>query len=468
MKKKARELALELLLRIEQEGAYSNLLLRSALSRYEMPDADRRLTTELFYGVLTHKKRLDDRISRYSNTPLRKLDTWLLYLLRLSFYQLLYLDKIPAYAVVNEAVELAKMKGHEGIGRMVNGILRAALRDPGRGEAEERNLPPVERLSLQYSHPIWLVKRWVESYGLQRTEEILAANNRPSPITIRINPLKTTREEVLSLLTQKGMKGAPSEIAPQGIRIFEGGNPAGTEEFELGLFTVQDESSMLVATLLQPKAGERVLDACAAPGGKSTHIAELMGDQGEVVANDIHPHKGALIRRQKERLQLTSIRVETGDARTLPDRMEGKFDHILLDAPCSGLGVIRRKPEIKWRIKEESLSAFPGVQLQLLERLAPLLKPEGRIIYSTCTINPEENEAVVMRFLTDHPDFILDEAMEKALPSPLLTKAYRKPGMLSLLPGDFETDGFFIARLKHGRIDQNGGNSLQTPSVSLE
>lgn len=447
MTKKTRELALELLLRIEEEGAYSNLLLRSQLSRSEMSSADRRLTTELVYGVLTHKLLLDHRIAAYLTSPIEKIEPWVLNLLRLSFYQFLYLDKIPPYAVVNEAVELAKRKKHQGIARLVNGVLRAYLRDPNKNKSLEE-LSPVRRLSLLYSHPEWLVDFWVNTYGLEETEKILAANNRPSPITIRINPLKTSREEVLRLLKEEGIKGEPSPIAPQGIRIIEGENPATKEGFREGLYTIQDESSMLVAPLLKPNEGLRVLDACAAPGGKTTHIAELMKDKGSIVANDLHPHKGGLIERQGERLGLTSIQPVVGDAATLADRVEGKFDRILLDAPCSGLGVIRRKPEIKWRVTMEDLLHLPEVQYRLLHSLAPLLAEDGLLVYSTCTLNPHENEEVVERFLAEDPSFRLDETLIDDLPSPSLEKVLIKPGMLLLFPSRFGTDGFFIARLK--------------------
>ncbi|MBE3554135.1 MAG: 16S rRNA (cytosine(967)-C(5))-methyltransferase RsmB [Thermicanus sp.] len=449
MKKEARETALDILLRIEEEGAYSNLLMRTALDRSGMQDADKRLATELVYGVLTHRLRLDYAIRPYLSRPLEKLEPWVRLLLRLSFYQLLYLDKIPPYAIVNEAVKLAKRRGHEGIARLINGVLRSYLREPTKGEIPP-DLPPARRLSLLYSHPEWMVKRWLKQYGEEKTEAMLSANNAPSPLTLRINPLRTTREELLSFFKEEGMVAMPSLLSPQGIRVTGGGNPASMPEYRLGLYSIQDESSMLVATLLKPEAGQRVLDACAAPGGKTSHIAELMKDEGEILANDIHPHKGSLIEEQRKRLGFTSIQVMTGDALTLSERVKGPFDRILIDAPCSGLGVIRRKPEIKWRKEEGELSHLPELQYALLERLSPLLGEKGLLIYSTCTVNQEENEEVIDRFLSSHPEFQPDESLVNDLPSPLLEEAIIRPGMLLILPGDFGTDGFFIARLKHG------------------
>lgn len=446
MSKNIRAIAVDLLLRVEEEKAYSNLLLNSVLNQVELSKADRALFTEIVYGTISMRDRLDYVIRQYLKGSSDRLEKWVLILLRLSFYQLLFLDRIPEYAVVHEAVNIAKRRGHPGISRMVNGILRSYLREPHKAEIPSQ-IKGVKRIALEYSHPDWLVERWTERYGSEVAEKICAANNRPHAISIRVNSLRTDRTQLLEKLLDQGIEAELSEISSQGLRLSSGGNPAHMQEYADGLFSIQDESSMLVAELLDVKPGMRVLDACAAPGGKTAHIAELMKNRGEIIANDLHPHKERLILDQGKRLGVTIIKTAVGDALTIPERIEGQFDRILLDAPCSGFGVIRRKPDLKWSKKPQDVKAIANLQYEMLTALAPLLKSGGKLIYSTCTILPEENEDLIERFLAENPQFRLDEAMVADLSYDHLKEIISRPGQMQILPHYWETDGFFIARL---------------------
>ncbi|WP_270171988.1 16S rRNA (cytosine(967)-C(5))-methyltransferase RsmB [Paenibacillus sp. SYP-B4298] len=447
----AREIALDTLCRVEADQAYSNLQLNQALQAAKLSRADASLATELVYGTLQRQGTLDYWLSRFVAKGVRKLEPWVRQLLRMSVYQLVYLDRIPPHAAVNEAVQIAKRRGHAGIAGMVNGVLRNMLRR--RGELEiPAGLPAAERIALAHSHPQWLVERWIAAYGEQTAEAMCAASNEPPSSSVRINARRASREQVLEQLSGQGAAARASELAPQGIIVDRGGNLADTAFFRDGWWTVQDESSMLVAEVANPQPGMQVVDCCAAPGGKTTHLAEKMDDQGQVFANDLHPHKLKLIEQQAARLGLSSIRTMSGDARALAEKLEpGAFDVVLLDAPCSGLGVIRRKPELKWNKTPEDIEGVAQVQRRLLDACSALVKPGGTLVYSTCTVERRENEEQVERFVREHEEFELDPDW----PQPLLAALREKgaigaafDGMAQLLPHHAGSDGFFIARLR--------------------
>ncbi|WP_339224394.1 16S rRNA (cytosine(967)-C(5))-methyltransferase RsmB [Paenibacillus sp. FSL W7-1332] len=437
---------MDVLTQVEQEGAYSNLLLNSALQRSSLAKSDAGLATELIYGTISRLNTLDYFLDKFVNKGVQKLQPWVRALLRISLYQVIYLDRIPDHAVVSEAVNLAKRRGHQGISGMVNGVLRNILRQK-ESLAIPENMPPAQRISLQHSHPLWLVERWISQYGIETAEAICAANNEPPAVSVRVNTTMICRDDMLKLMCSQNYEAAPSSLSPYGIVVRGAGNMALTDWYRDGMISIQDESSMLVAEAVKPEPGMRVLDCCAAPGGKSAHMGELMKDEGSIVANDIHAHKGKLISDQAGRLGLDSISIVTGDALDLVDRFEpASFDRILLDAPCSGLGVIRRKPDLKWGKSQEDIHEIAALQLRLLESVSTLLRPGGLLVYSTCTIEPLENEGVVSAFLDSHSGFGIAEDGLGDL-SRLEGKSLQRGGGIQILPQHYHSDGFYIARL---------------------
>ncbi|GGH25631.1 16S rRNA (cytosine(967)-C(5))-methyltransferase RsmB [Paenibacillus segetis] len=445
-KPSARDTALQVLTGVEQEGAYSNLLLNGALQKSGLSGPDAGLATELVYGTISRLNTIDYLLEPFVSKGLGKLQPWVRNLLRLSFYQLYYLDRIPPHAAVNEAVNIAKKRGHQGISGMVNGVLRSVLRSKDELKLPD-HLSPVARISLQHSHPEWLVSRWIEQYGEETAEAICQANNEPPSVSVRVNTARVSRDELLKLMEEQGLDVSASQLSPDGIIVKSGGNMALTPWYREGLLSVQDESSMLVAHAVDPKPGMSVLDCCAAPGGKTCHIAEKLEGSGKVVANDIHPHKAKLIEDQALRLELGNVVTLSEDAAKLAERYpQESFDRILLDAPCSGLGVIRRKPDLKWAKTPGDISEIRGIQTELLDAVSGLLKPGGILVYSTCTIEPQENAEMVQHFLSRHPEFEIAQDDHSFWQGLIGTSAREAIG-LQILPQDYHSDGFYIARL---------------------
>lgn len=440
----ARELALEVLLAVEEQSAYSNLALQSALSKHTMSAKDTGLVTEMVYGTVQRLNTIDYRIQPLLKQPMQKLDPWVRNLLRVSVYQLVYLERVPDFAVLNEAVEIAKRR-NQRLSGFVNGVLRSFTR------SQEIKFPslakdPIRHISLVYSHPEWLVKDWIDQYGIEQTVEICRANNDRPSLSLRVNRLRATREEVVASLAEQGIEAHVSDISPDGIVLSSGMDVTKLEAFQHGLCTVQDESSMLVTPCLAPKPGMRILDACAAPGGKTTHLAETMNDQGEIVAADIYEHKVELIRNATHRLGIQSVKPVAGDIRDILPEL-GEFDAILLDAPCSGFGVIRRKPDIKWRKTADDVSAIQAAQAELIRLTADALKPGGILVYSTCTIGQKENQEIVRTFLEEHANFQI-EPVQSYLSETVVNHCVSAEGWVQILPQHYGTDGFFICRLR--------------------
>lgn len=446
-RKSAREVALDVLIAVETRGAYSNLVLDHALEEADLSLRDRGLATELVYGTIQRQNTLDWMLDSLVKKGVNSLEPWVRQLLRMGVYQLVYLDRIPARAAVHETVELAKKRGHRGVSGLVNGVLRALLRKPSLPEPPP-TMSSVERLAITTSHPVWLVRRLVDVYGEPTATAILEANNRPPAAGLRVNRLKTDRDTVMKQLTEARQEVIvePSPVSIQGIRYRGGGSPARLPGFREGHFTIQDEASMLVAQVVAPRPGSRGLDACAAPGGKTTHLAELMDNDGHILACDIHTHKVDLIRDHAARLGITIIEARQADARKLVIS-QPVFDFVLLDAPCSGLGVIRRKPDIKWSKEAENIEPLVILQRELLDAVSRLVRPGGVLVYSTCTLEPRENEGQVRSFLSRHPAFRPDEQLPGLLPEKVVKQCQVETGMVRLLPHQLDTDGFFIARM---------------------
>lgn len=442
MGKTVREAALDVLLKIEKNQAYSHLLLNETRKNAGLDRRDAALLTEVVYGTIQRKLTLDFYMKPFLKKGTKKLDTWVLVLLRLSLYQMVYLDRVPERAIVHEAVTIANKRGHKGISGMVNGVLRAFQRaeKPTFDEIED----PLERLTIKTSHPAWLLQRWLKQYGEQETEKMCAENLLPAPVSMRANLTKTSREELLSVLESEGITAHAADLTDEGVIIEKGAVFESTAYLE-GKLTAQDESSMLVALALAPEPGMKVLDTCAAPGGKTTHLAEKMNNQGVVQAFDLHPQKVKFITDQAKRLGLSIIQANALDARKLIDHTE-TYDRVLVDAPCTGFGVLKRKPDIKWAKTEQDVKQISAIQAAILSAASTCVKKGGRLVYSTCTVDKDENEGTVQQFLEKHPDFVLDENLATRLPVKPKPERYQD-GMLTVLPQDYQSDGFFIAAL---------------------
>ncbi|KMT58785.1 16S rRNA methyltransferase B [Listeria fleischmannii 1991] len=438
MKKEVREIALELILKVEKQGSYSHLLINDALKKQDLNLADRGLLTELVYGTIQRKITLDFYLEPFLK---KEPEDWVQNLLRLSVYQLAFLDKIPEHAILHEAGEIARKRGHEGVTKFVNGVLRNIIRSgfPAFNDISD----DVLRLSIEASLPEWLAERLIDQYGYRRALELGEAFLVPPNQTVRVNTTETNPKSLVKEFADQGIASKVSETIPWALEI-EKGSIANTNAFKTGKCTIQDESSMVVAYALELKDDLDVLDACAAPGGKTTLIAEKMNGTGSVMALDIHAHKTKLVEQAARRLNLLNIRTLALDARKATAEFEEKsFDRVLVDAPCSGFGVLKRKPDIKYSKKPEDITRLSEIQLAILDEVSQLVKENGILVYSTCTIDQMENTEVVQKFLNSHPEF---EMLSVSVPK---TLEHLKTGNdLQILPTDFGSDGFYVASFK--------------------
>ncbi|MBE6055294.1 MAG: 16S rRNA (cytosine(967)-C(5))-methyltransferase RsmB [Clostridium sartagoforme] len=434
----SRKLARQIVQRVLEEGAYSNLVLSKELNREDIDDKDKGLITEIVYGTLRRKKTLDVIIGNFVK-DINTLDSTILNILRVAIYQMYFLDKIPEYAACNEAVEEAKEVSLEG-SKLVNGILRNYIRD------EKEIVVPgnrIDELAYKFSFQPWMIRLFIKQYGEERTMKIMAGLNETPKVTVRVNEFKAEFDEVYEKLEEMGYKIEEGYACPEAIAIYGGKGVESNELFKSGLITVQDESAMLVAPLLDLKEGDKVLDLCAAPGGKTTHISELLGNTGEVIAFDLHENKLSLIEENAKRLGLTNIACKAMDATKLNSEYICYADKVLIDVPCSGLGIIRKKPEIKWNKTRQDLRNLVEVQRDIMENAWQYLKPGGTLIYSTCTLNKEENEDNLKWFLAKHND----AEIENIYLGNNNNFIYNNDKSLTILPND-SMDGFFIGKIK--------------------
>ena len=447
MRKKApRAICLEILNRIEETDLHPDRLLTDSFKRYRhLTSLDRAFLTELTYGVIRWRGKLDWLVRHFSKIPFEKIELETLNILRLGLYQILFLSRTPASAAVNESVEMAKgIRGKGGAG-FVNAILRSTIRQKDEIRYPEINEDPTLHLSVVQSHPLWLVRRWVKELGVEETLRVCMFNNRISPLTLRTNTLKMDRKDLIEKLKEKGFKPVPTTYSEEGVVLKD---PPPTSELPFikeGLYIIQDEASQLVTSILDPRPGERILDACSAPGGKTTHMAQKMENQGEIDALDLSKGKLDLIEESCQRLGIRIVRTIKGNAAgPLPIPRGMKYDRILADVPCSGFGTLRRNPDLKWRRGEEDIKRLSQLQFSILSNLSAYVKEGGVLVYSTCTVFHEENEDAVEAFLEGHPEFKLDR-VDKFLPekfNPFIEKSYFKT-----FPPRDEMDGFFVARL---------------------
>jgi 16S rRNA (cytosine967-C5)-methyltransferase len=407
-------------------------------------ERDRALATDLVTGTLRWQQQLDYLIGEFARRPIHKLDFAVLQVLRLGVYQLLHLDRVPAAAAVNDAVAMTRRARKASAAGLVNAVLRGVSRNAHRLPLPKRppDGDPLDFLAISMSHPRWLARRWTDRYGFEGAEAWEQFNNSPAPIVIRANTLKASAAELGRLLEQHGVVVGPARFAPDGL-VVRTGNPLRTPVAKSGLFFLQDEASQLVALMGAPEPGMRVLDACASPGGKTTAMAAMADDRARIVAADVRTARVQLLRETVAASGARNIQIVQADIeRGLP--FTRGFDIVFVDAPCSGLGTVRRDPDIRWRRQETDLAALAGAQATMLTHAASAVVPGGRLIYSTCSSEPEENEEVVDRFLKSHPGFVpVDLRNERIRYQDALEPVLDERGMLRTLPHKHGLEAFF-------------------------
>jgi 16S rRNA (cytosine967-C5)-methyltransferase len=449
----SRQIAFEVLRRVEAEGAYASDLLHAELKASVQP-ADAALATELTMGVLRWRRLLDFLLERQLKKPVERLDLPVALALRMGAYQLRFLEKIPARAAVNESVELVKMARKTSAAAVVNAVLRK-MASEAKSPAENYlplDVPPAERLGILHSHPTWMVRRWLSQLGESRTAALLETNNRAPRLSCALHDA-SRRVEVIRGLEEAGMRVEPGQLLKMAFAV-SGGSPVRAEAFRAGQISIQDEASQAIPLLLGVRAGDRVLDLCAAPGGKTPALIRAAGNKAVVVASDRHAHRLKAMKAQCKRLGLVGAQlVELDATQSLPFR--GDFDRILVDAPCSGTGTLARHPEIRWRLRPEQLVESPKQQSRMLRMALAHLAHGGRLVYSTCSIEPEENEDVVAEVLEGMPSLRRVPASEAARTlEPYLSPGvdssmlFAKDGYFRTLPPAHHTDGFFAALLE--------------------
>ena len=438
----ARAVAARVLERVESEGAFADLALDAELSRAAAEPRDSGLATELVFGTLRWQRYLDWILAPHSRRRLERLDPRPRVLLRMTAYQIAFLERIPPFAAVDDAVSLARQRAKPGVPEFVNAVLRSFVR---RGAREREPAPPrdaVEALALRCSFPTWLAERWVARYGADEATALMRAMNERPPLTLRANTLRTTREALAARLRdEERLEPTPTRYAPEGLVVAHGGRPAAWRAFADGAFAVQDEASILVVRLLAARPGDVVADACAAPGTKTTHLAQLMENRGRILAFDPQPARLALVSDTAARLGVTIVEAHRGAVEALAPGFAAACDAVLVDAPCSNLGVLRRNPEVKWRRVPGDIAASAARQYQILAAAATMVKPGGRLVYATCSLEPEENEQLVTAFLEGRVDFAIDPPSDCPL-------ALDPDGVFRCLPHRHGTDGFTAMRLR--------------------
>ncbi len=431
---KAREIALKVLFEVDKKGAYSNIALDEALKsarkrKVEIDNRDIGFISEIVYGTISWKLTIDEIIKKYSNIKIKKISPWILNILRMSIYQILFLDKVPKFAAVKEGVNLAKRYGHKASSNFVNAILRKVKKEDY--EAFFQIEDDVQRISKTTSMPIWIVETLLKENTVEEVTRICENSNVKPKLCVRINTLKTNFEKLKEELQEQEISIEKAErenfIWLQGVRNIEG-----LKSFQEGKFTVQDEAAGYIPKMLNPQPHEKVLDACSSPGGKATYMAELMENRGEIKAWDLYEHRVNLVEKAAKRLGIDIIKTEVRDASVQEKCYREYFDKILLDVPCLGIGVLKRKPDIKWKREEGEIKEITQLQEKILENCASYLKTDGELVYSTCSILKEENEGIIDKFMKKNPNFKIEK-------------------MIQIYQNE-RTDGFFMAKVKKIKI----------------
>lgn len=433
----ARECALSVLVSCRRNGAWADAALKAQLAKTPLSAQDAALCSRIVYGVMQNELLLNWYLSAYCTQKLDHLQPPLADILRIGAYQILFLDKVPDHAAVSESVELCRTYGRSAASGLVNAVLRKVAQ-------HKSNLPPlpegnIARLSIAYSHPQWLVKKLVSLLGVEEADRFLRIDNEAAPMTVQVNPLKTDADALARELAGDGVKAVPHGWVPDCFELSGTGDLTTLTAFYQGRFTVQDAAAKLVTYAAGFEKGQDVLDVCAAPGGKSFAAAFAMENEGHILSCDLHENKLRRIREGAQRLGITCIETAAADGRTFREGWAEQFDTVLCDVPCSGLGIIRKKPDIRYKDPSE-LKALPEIQRAILENSTRYVRPGGVLVYSTCTVLPEENENVTDAFLSSHPEFIYEEFS--------LPNGEAAPGYLTLWPQRNGTDGFYLSRMR--------------------
>lgn len=436
----ARKVAVDILQTIFDKGGYSNIVLNNRFSKVQLEDRDKGLVTEIVYGTIKYKYTIDKILEKFLKSGLNKQDSFILNILRITIYQIKFLEKIPEFAAVNEAVELTKRYKSIGSSKLVNGVLRNYLRNKDMIFYNDKD--KVEKLSFNYSFEPWMVRLFIKQYEDSTAEEIMRGLNKVPSVTVRVNTLKIKYEAAVKKLKETGYEIEEGSICPEAVRIIKGKSVENNPLFIEGMATVQDESAMMVAPSMSLESNMTVLDMCSAPGGKTTHISEIMNNTGTVYAFDIHSDKLALIEQNAKRLGISNIKCSALDATIFRDDLKCHADRVLIDVPCSGLGIIRKKPEIKWTKNEAELSKLINIQRKIMSNASSYVKQGGFLLYSTCTLNKKENEENIKWFLAKYKKFVI----EPVFFGNVNNICYSDFGV-TILPNE-HMDGFFIAKLK--------------------
>jgi 16S rRNA (cytosine967-C5)-methyltransferase len=409
---------------------------------------DKAFIYRLVYGVLRWQNRIDWIIKHFSHVKIHKIDPTVLNIIRMGLFQIIFLDRVPVSAAVNTSVELSKTLGGAWVVKFVNALLRKASTEYDTVPFPKYEKNPVLSLVTEYSFPEWLIKRWLKRFGPVETKRLCTFLNTIPPITVRTNRLKTDRESLVRLLDQETAGASQTAVSPDGVSFFSPKLPIPQlTSYQKGWFQVQDEAAQLVTLMLNPHPGETVLDACAGLGGKTGHMAQQMKNKGRIIAMDRHRQKLSRLRSEMMHLGVSIVTTNTHDMNLPFDSNRSRmFDRVILDAPCSGLGVLRRNPDAKWVLAKRNLTAYQEQQLSFLDTLTPLVKTDGILVYTVCSIEPEENEGVVTAFLEAHPSFAIDKDVRDLLPQ--LSFFIDKEGFFRTYPHTANMDGFFAVRLR--------------------
>lgn len=438
-----REIALKALHCAETRDVPPRDAIHALFQRYGYPVRDRAFATELVYGTIRWRRRLDWMLGLLLRGKPESLTPWIRLILHMGLYQLMMMDQVPDAAATHESVQLAKRYGHAGTVRLTNAVLRTAIRQRNRLLQPAREGDPVTDLGVTHSYPDWLAKRWIERYGVESAAALMEAGNRPPPLTVRVNTSRSTPRDLAGSLALHGIQVKPGRWLDDFLSIRHTGDLHALPAHDEGLFQVQDESAGLAVRLLGPEAGETVVDLCCAPGGKTTYIAQIVGAGGRVIACDTSPHRLRRVEEHRRRMGLGQVRLVVMDGRS--PGLNFNADRVVVDAPCSGLGTLARRPDLRWRRTAEDVDRLRGEQLALLEKGAGMVKPGGVLVYSTCTIEPVENEEVVAAFCGRQPGFRPDGP--GGWPAELAGVLDSK-GRIATLPSTHGVDGSFAARLR--------------------